>query len=182
MSLVVLLLCSCVSSKTYDAGAVFLTDEKTFSLLPVTMMGDDYESYQLITGTFMDSDPMAFEAYIVCNKTTIDISVMSSTGQSIATVIYGAEGVTFSSAFISPAQFRPEYILADIQLLLYPFETLRESLSRSELDFQESVDGDMVIRKLFDGEQLIWTSQQTPYHIHVENALRGYSYDIEVLA
>lgn len=178
----VLLFCSCTSTRKYDSSAVYLTDTSSFSLLSTSSMETPYESYQLITGSFMGGDPMAFEAYILCDSSVIDISLFSSTGQSIATLIYTDEGITFSSAFISTESLRAEYVIADIQLLLYPLKPLQDALSSSGLLLSEREEGSSIVRTLHDGDEVIWYSVQEPHHIRVENLLRNYSYDIEVLS
>ncbi len=170
----ILLFTACVSN--YKAGGVHLTDTSCFSLLPPSSL-PSLDSYQLITASFPGHEGMVAEAYLVCDSEKIDLTVFTQTGQTIASIVYDGKNIDFRSPFISAKKLKSEYIIADIQLLLAPIDILRSELSLIGLDISEE-NG---TRVLTSSGEVISTMRREGDHVEVVNALRGYTYSIELL-
>ena len=89
--------------------------------------------------------------------------------------------VAFSSPFVSAAQIKAEYIVADMQFVLYDEKAVGQLIQDSGLVFScENTDG-MQSRVIYQGSEPVWSMEKTETHISVKNYLRNYSYDIEIL-
>lgn len=171
--LIILLFPSCVS--THGPDPVYLTDEKTFYLLPPEASGDAVDSYQLIAFETPGHESASFEAIVVSDDAGIDMEFFTSSGQTVASISFDGDTVSFSSPFVKA--LKAEYIIADLQLLLYEEKSLETALDASGLSFSV-ISGH---RYLYDGDRLIWEAWIEEGVTYVVNHLRSYSYGIEVL-
>lgn len=76
-------------------------------------------------------------------------------------------------------KIKPEYILSDIQFCYYPKEALERNFSNAGFSFVEENRGNVLVRKLFDGNLPILEMERTEKKISLKNDLRHYSYAIE---
>ena len=120
---------------------------------------------------------MSFEAIVVMDGSGLLMEFFTSSGQTVASISYDGGSVSFSSPFVPSRAIKAEYIIADLQLLLYEEEALEAALASSGLSF-EAASGH---RRLLDGKSLVWESWEEGGVTYVVNHLRSYSYVIEVL-
>ena len=174
LSLMILLFTACVSN--YEPEGVYLTDSAVFQLLPPSAL-PPLESYQLITGSFNGHDEMSAEAYLVIDSSKLDLTILTPTGQTIASVVFDGRSIDFHSPFVSARKLKSEYIIADIQLLLSSLDILKPELEAIGLDISEE-NGK---RTLTSSGEVISTMTNQGGHVEVINALRGYTYSIDLL-
>ena len=171
----ILLSVSCVSTR--DTELVYLTDSKTFALLPPSALETPLDLYQLFTFTSPDGEVLSVEVLTVADKSEVYLELFALTGQSIGSLSYDGKSVRLSSAMLPASRIKGEYLLADMELLFFPADALEEALEASGLRFAAD-DG---ARRLYDGDLLIWEALTGDQSWFVENTLRSYSYTIEVL-
>ena len=177
--LVLLLSISCTTIR--NADAVYITDDKTYDLLPVSAMDGTVESYQIVQGSFPGHDSVAMDAYLIADGNIIDIAFFATTGQTVGEISYDGTSVAFSSSFIPPSAFKAEYIIADIQFALYDSEALSHALGSSGLAFAEAEMNGQICRTIADGDDVVWQMTQSGNVMDVQNNLRGYGYKVTIL-
>ena len=177
--LVSLLSISCTTTR--NADVVYITDEKTYDLLPTSDMDGTIESYQIVQGVFPGHDSVAMDAYLIADGNIIDIAFFANTGQTIGEISYDGTSVTFSSSFIPPSAFKAEYIIADVQFALYDVAALSYALGSSGLVFTESKMDGQICRMISDGDGVVWQMTRSGNVMAVQNNLRGYGYKVTIL-
>lgn len=174
-----ILLLSCQSVRNPDM--VYVTNTHAVPLLAPSAVGTPLETYQLLTGSFGGREEFIAEAYVTADEDMLDIQVMSSAGQTMCSILWDGETLSFSSPFVSAAQIKAEYIVADMQFVLYDEKAVGQLIQDSGLVFScENTDG-MQSRVIYQGSEPVWSMEKTETHISVKNYLRNYSYDIEIL-
>lgn len=177
-SLTIICLVACESTRVPDG--VYLTDEKAISLLPPSAVGAPFEDYQLLIGSYGDEEFM-MEAYLYEDEHKLDMTVLSTSGQTICTIIWDGENVTFSSPFIPAGGIKAEYIVADLQLATYDQTAVRYAVESAGLQLSiDEIDGGHVLTIADDGTP-VWTCVRQGGYMKVENPLRGYRYEVTSL-
>ena len=170
---------SCSSTRTIRP--VYLTNEKTISLLDLDCVGEPIDSYQLMTGSFEGHEEFTAEVLLQANENILALIMMTTTGQTIAEITYDGVMTTFESSFIPANAFKAEYVLADIQLAFYNEKEVEKELYESDLIFKYGEDNNGTFREIYDEGELIWRCNSTVSHISVINFLRKYNYEMEIL-
>lgn len=170
---------SCSSTRTLRP--VYITNEKTISLLDLNCVGEPIDSYQLMTGSFEGHKEFTAEVLLQANEDILALVLMTTTGQTIAEITYDGVMTTFNSSFIPANAFKAEYVLADIQLAFYDLKEVERELYESGLVFKYGEDDNGTFREIYDGEELIWRCNTASSHISVINFLRKYNYEMEIL-
>ncbi len=179
-ALILLILFAASCQSTRQARKVFITDSIALSLLPPDAVGKAIDDYQLITGSYGEREFMA-EAYLFANKERLDMTVLSTSGQTICTIVWDGVLLEFSSPYISAAKARIEYIVMDLQLALYDAALVKEIIEEAGLTYISEADGEDYARMIYADGGLIWQAKKEGRSLKVENTLRGYSYEVESL-
>lgn len=111
------------------AGVSFkLLDTTSFtrplSISQVVEIAHDGESHRLL-------------AELELNERQLIIVGLSSLGMRLFTLDYNAQNLSFSSSAMLPADFKPHYLLADIQLIYWPLAALQQQFENSGISIRE---------------------------------------------
>lgn len=162
-------------------GSVYITDNNVIKLLPPSEIGEPVEYYQILTGSFLNKSEMIAEAYLTANTEVLDLLLLSTTGQTIASFAWDGEFVKFSSPFIPASSIKPEYVLMDLQMAFYKESSIKNLIEESGLSFKYEDTSDSTIRTVMNQNKVIWTAIRAGNNLVVNNYLRNYKYDIEIL-
>lgn len=166
------------------AGAVYVTDTKTVSLLPPECMAGSMDAFQLFTGSY-GPQHFALQAYTRADADGISMTLLNEMGITVATLSYTKDGTNFQSAYM-PDSIREEYLLLDFQNAYYDAGALRNHYAASGLRFERSREGGRDYRRIYDGRKLIEeiiTEENTAAgtRLSVQNRLRSYRYELAEL-
>jgi len=172
---------SCASSAHKKLHPVYITDRKAVELLPPASASFSIESAQEFSGDF-DGKSFSLMAYLKLDKKEISICLLNNFGVDIGFLSYDGNSVKFESAFF-PDSFKAEYIVADLQNAYYDFDLLKNNYSLSGLSLKEKKSGNSIVRKIYDGKNLIEEidielKNKKISRIKIQNFLRNYAYVI----
>jgi len=158
-----LLLAACASQdiRQSKSHSVLLSENITFDLLAPDSFGKDLDLVQIAQ---IETDGNNFELlfYLEISKGVITILAVLPNGTRIFSIVY--DGVTIKSEGYSQIveKLKPRYLLADLQLSLWPIEVLKakwldhiECYNKGMCEILVSLKGTK--RRLVDGEQDIIT-------------------------
>ena len=171
---------SCKSVR--ESRPVYITDENTITLLPPSAAGASFETSQLLTGSFSGHEGFSGQAFLVVDERRLDLMMMTTTGQTICTILWDGENLCFSSPFIQASKIKAEYIVADMQMAFYDHNEVGKLISSSGLLFRFSSGGNTEERMVYRESELVWSMVKDGNMISVVNHLRNYRYDIEILS
>lgn len=171
--LAVLLLLSCATDRRF----VYLADGKKFFILPPEFSETPMEVYQRITGKFHERS-FVFNSYVKSDSGSIYIEFFNDLGASAGSMSYDGENFDFYSPYLPPAA-RGEYMLADMQLVLYPWSRISEELESDGFRCEHEISGDTEIRRIYDCDTQIMVITRNGNSVSLVNKIRGYSYMIE---
>jgi len=174
-----LLLIGCSSVRAPEL--VYVTDKAAAKLLSPGCVGEPFESYQLVTGSFSGRDDVVMECYVKMDQDSLELVAMARSGQTFAEIVYDGEAIHFSSPFVNGRKVKCEYVLLDLQYALYESGAVKESVEGIGLSYEETIEGDAVKRTIFDGGSVVWSMERSGSTMSVKNVLRDYEYTIEAL-
>jgi len=140
-------------------------------------MGTPVDGAQRIEATH-NGETSLFEAWVIANDTILSVTLFGSMGATIGEVSYTSDSLFFSSRLMDTEKIKPQYIIADFQLCFYETEKVREVIEASNLEFEETTQGDESQRVISSGGKKIITIERNKQGIHLTNHLRGYEYRI----
>jgi hypothetical protein len=172
--------CSCATLKERKPSPVRLTNTAKFVLLPPDKLAKPIDSPCQIEGSYGGQE-FIFDAYTLANETTVNLALFSGAGAKIASVQYNGETVSIDSSFL-PQNAKPEYIIADFQIIFYDAAAIANDLNRIGLGFtsviNETENGAEEIRTVLNHNDDIITVVKTESRVDYINRLRGYTYTI----
>ena len=172
-----LLIFSCVTKQ--DKGKqylVYVSDSKTFELLPPSAFEENMDRFQNITGYFQGKVHI-FGAYIKSSEAEVYISFFNQMGGSAGELHYTGDSLKANSHF-SPQGTKFEYMMADFQFCYCQKELLSASLEAAGLRFDVTAMNGKEIRQIWDKDQLIIQVEKDKTNTRLQNYLRNYYYDI----
>lgn len=174
----ILLLAGCVS--THQAGSLLVTDSIRTNLLSTSAMEGSIDALQLLSGSYGEHT-FSVQTYTCADASRISMTVMSTMGNTIASLSYEGDAITKASHTIAGVPFPAEYLFFDFQLCFYQAQALAKALAPLGLSFVERREGNVTYRVLSEGKQIIATIEKRDHQVSFANVLRGYSYQIEEL-
>lgn len=174
----ILLLAGCVSTR--HAGKVYVTDGTQVDLLPTGDMEGTVDAMHLLAGSYKDRS-FSLDAYVFADSNKVSMTIMTTMGNTIATLSYEGDRITNASSTVSGIPFPAEYLFFDFQFCYYRADALKELCDAAGLTFTESEKDGEVHRTLSDGPLTIATVDKRGDGLFFSNQLRGYSYTIEVV-
>lgn len=178
-TLFLLIITSCKSTKAVKP--VYITNEKSISLLDLSSSGAPIDCFQLMTASFEGHGEFTAEVFLKSDSDILALVAMTPTGQTLADISYDGNMVNFQSSFIPTGSFRAEYILADIQFAYYNIEDIEKELIANGLVFKYGEDENGTYREILDNNEIIWKATYNKSHLSVKNYLRKYKYEMEML-
>lgn len=178
MAMVSALFISCATSKVEGpvTPAVYVTNTKKVNILTAENISKPMDEVQLFEGTF-GAQSFSFPLYINADEKGMYVSILNDVGTSMGELSYSNGDVEFNSA-VFPQNMKAEYIVWDIQLAFYDFQSLKERLAKYKLDFVVENDGAVEIRKILDGKNVIEEIHLDGTSTVIKNHLRGYEYHL----
>lgn len=171
---ILLLFAGCVSTKR--DGNVWVTDDLSVSLLPPSAITRAIDSYDELTGSF-EERTFTVETWSLADSTRIEITVMSPTGQTIATIRW--DGVTASATtLLQGFPFSPAYVLFDWQLIYCDASAVAAFLAPYGLAFTETATEEGTEKTLKRGEDVLYDIRMKEGVTVLENKVRGYAYTL----
>lgn len=176
---------------------VYITNTKKINLLKNNEFSENREIFeeidimQLISGNFSNQN-FEFLANLIINNEEISFSLLSPMGTDLGNFSYRDNSVNFYSDFF-PKKIKAEYIIADIQNAYFPFENLKQNFEKAGLTFTQEIQvisdkndsqnskNKVIIRRIYDKNQLIETISVFNDIITIENNLRNYKYVLQTL-
>lgn len=176
---------------------VYITNAKKINLLKNNEFSENRENVekidvmQLISGNFSNQN-FEFLANLIINDEEISFSLLSPMGTDLGNFSYRDNFVNFYSDFF-PKKMKAEYIIADIQNAYFPFENLKQNFEKAGLTFTQEIQvisdkndsqnskNKVIIRRIYDKNQLIETISVFNDIITIENNLRNYKYVLQTL-
>ncbi|MDD7200885.1 MAG: DUF3261 domain-containing protein [Sphaerochaetaceae bacterium] len=174
----ILLLAGCVSTR--QAGKVYVTDGAQVALLPTNDMEGTVDAMHLLAGSYKDRS-FNLNAYVCADSGMISVTVMTTMGNTIATLSYEGESITKATSAINGVPFPAEYFFFDFQFCFYRADALKELFDAAGLSFTEEEKDGVIRRTLTDGSRVVATVDKSEAGISFSNQLRGYSYTIVVV-
>ena len=189
-TMILMILCSCISRSGERKLYAYLTDRARFVLLPPGGIEKNMDMAQFISASFMGQNHF-FNAWVKADKTGMDMTLFNEIGAAMGDLSYKDGIINFSSQVL-PGNLQPEYIVADFQLCFYDPVPLRRSLEDCGLSLETQVntrrylsEGDIMrevhiyTRRVYDGKNLIMEIEIIPNRVRIVNHLRGYAYTLE---
>lgn len=174
-------LTSCVTVKKLPGlDKVYVTNTKQINILPpseVDVQLDDLMQLNLKNG----GSSVAVLVYVQSDSDGVFIDIMNDFGTDMGTMTYDGESVELDCPLF-PKNMPPEYIINDLQNAFYKFDSVKNNLNQSKLEFTETVDSKTktVVRTVKDGEKVIEKVTISGKSVTVENLLRKYSFSLIV--
>lgn len=157
---------------------IFYSDGRFVHLISPAENSLSTEENQRVSGAF-GNRKFSSDAWMLLNDSTIHLILFGDFGNTVAELVYTGDSVHFKSPWMDAEKIKPEYILSDIQFCYYPKEALEKNFSDAGFSFVEENRGNVLVRKLFDGNLPILEMERTEKKISLKNDLRHYSYAIE---
>ena len=165
---------------------VYVTNTKKVPLLAPDALQGPRDCYEYFTGTFGEKT-FASLCYLNADEDGISVVLMNEFGMEMGTLVYDGKSAALNSSLF-PKKLKSEYILLDLQNVLYDAEKLSAHYKNYGLDFSEKVleDG-TVLRELKNKKKLIekitvTLNKEGARLTRIENLLRGYVFELsEVL-
>lgn len=120
-------------------------------LMAPASLGSERIVNQVVRGAF-GSQELTFNCVVSVKDGSMTLVGMNSLGLRLFTIRYDGNAVQSETAPGMQAAFIPERLLADMQLVFWPFATLQKPLLEAGWQLSESAPG---IRRLRRGERLI---------------------------
>ncbi|MCF0214861.1 MAG: DUF3261 domain-containing protein [Fibrobacteraceae bacterium] len=179
-----LLLASCTSKSIRSHFApVYLTNDKSISILPVNATAHLGQSTQHLEGQYGEKSFTA-DAYIDASDSSFDIFIASGFGTTLAQLRYTQDSVSFTSSVFDTKKMQAEYVIADFQICFADAQLLKNHFASFGLTFEETPGGNPAAqdfeRKIYDDKNLIMTVTKKNNQLKLINSLRNYSYLITV--
>ena len=138
LTLTLLLLTGCLSRYQQKVDQVSIADKVHYTLLPTIPFKNGLTLTQSATVTYQDdSHDLIFHTEISNRQLTM--VGLSPTGTRLFTIVM-QEGTVNAEGFSSMIDtIKPEYLLADLQLSLWPLEQLNQNLSGASVEEASSL-------------------------------------------
>ena len=98
----ILLLAGCVSTR--HAGKVYVTDGTQVDLLPTGDMEGTVDAMHLLAGSYKDRS-FSLDAYVFADSNKVSMTIMTTMGNTIATLSYEGDRITNASSTVSGIPF-----------------------------------------------------------------------------
>jgi hypothetical protein len=164
---------SCATFGSNPISPVHLTDNAKFELLPPSAIETPFDGPQQISGEYGGNEYL-MDAWTIADETKIDIVVYTSMAVQVATLSYDGTSASLKSSLF-PKSLKPEYIIADFQLVYYKSQALAPALAAAGLTFRE--EGNVRTVSGPDGAEIIKITK-TGGTVVYQNKLRKYSYTL----
>lgn len=174
-------LISCNSSYRTDEQRVALAGGIYFHLIPQIPFENGLQLSQSASVTYQDqSHDLIFQTEILNDRLTM--VGLTPTGTRLFTILLQQGQIDANGLSAMVDKIKPQYLLADLQLSLWPVNEVALALDGAEV-IQTSALKRTIVR---DGEAIVTIEySETPaYHgrIHFRHHLRGYSLQIEPIS
>lgn len=173
-----LFILSCHSGKvTPGTSPVYYTDDSYVELLPTQSFKQFIDVPQHIDGHYGEKD-FSMDGWARMNDSIINIHLFSAFGTTVGELRYTNDSIVFKSSFIDSEKMKAEYVVADIQLSFYDFETLREHYNRYGFTLTQNFESGRTVRTLSRNGTTIASIEKSGQVTTFKNMLRNYSYII----
>jgi Protein of unknown function (DUF3261) len=115
-------------------------------LLPPSTLGAERAVNQIVRGAFGERE-MTMNCVVTVKAGTMTIVGLSAMGVRIFTIKYDGRTTSVDNSLPVPAQLTPERLLADLQLVFWPADTLVEPLREGGWQVSESAPGTRRLRR-----------------------------------
>ena len=175
-------LCGCAS--LLPDNSVWLAAREYYRLQPAAALGQELTATQKISATF-DGRTEIFLATLQIDKSGIVMVATSASGLPLFELAERDGELDYRALAGLPAGLKPRYLLADLQLVMWPREAIRDGLADSQLQLDESGAGGYQRSLSLAGEKIItieygalpaWTGP-----VNYRNRLREYQLRVETL-
>lgn len=173
-----LALVACASSPKPGATTqpVWLTNQKSITILPVSALAGTLVLQQQIEGDYQGQG-YVMQTVIDADESHFSLIALNSFGTQVFDLEYDDLGIRYESG-LPIGNIKCEYLMADFQLCYFPAPALEAMISAAGLEFAETGDGASLRRTVSDAGQLIIEIERRDGILHYRNLLRGYAYHI----
>lgn len=167
-----LLLIGCSVNRSQNNGAeqVVLSEAVTFALSPPPEHLWGRQLSQLLSITY-GTETKQVVVNTEFSASTIEMVAMTPMGIPVVELSYVAGEKLSAKRFISVKNLEPSYIIADLQLALWPVAILQTHLTGDDV----RLTAEHETRKLLQGKTVVMTVHYHQSSIEIEHHLRGYS-------
>jgi len=123
----------------------------TWPLVAPASLGSERIVNQVVRGAF-GSRELTFNCVVTVKDGSMTLVGMNSLGLRLFTIRYDGQSVQSETAPAMQGAFTPERLLADMQLVFWPFASLEKPMREAGWQLSEPTPG---IRRLRHGERLI---------------------------
>jgi hypothetical protein len=177
---------SCAGKKNPAAssfGPVYVTNSNKIFLLYPSSITDSLDNLFLVTGRF-GGNTFTAQLYHYADDSELSLELMNDFGISMGSLSYTESSLDFNSS-VFPRELKGEYVVSDIQAAFYDFDTLSYNFECAGLKFLRSVEEGREVRTIEKEKngvsEKIETITLSDGKIVIENHLRGYSYQLDLL-
>jgi hypothetical protein len=143
------LLCGCVQPRTKSEFTSVSTDSRP--LVAPGALNAERAANQVVHGAF-GAREMTFNCVLSVRNETVTVIGLTALGVRAFTVRYDGNQVEVENELPVPSQLTPERLLADIQLVFWPYTALQSVLEKAGWQITEPF---LHTRRLRRGDQLI---------------------------
>jgi hypothetical protein len=174
----VALFASCAGTVARKPGfePVYLTDTAAYHLLTPDCIEKTMDMPQQISGRY-GTNEFIMEVYVLADENSVTIVLYNSFGAEMARLLFDGRVVNFVSNYF-PKSVKPEYIVADFQLVFYTMSELAGELRQGALDITETRTDTFETRRVLLGNEPIIEITKTPTEITYINHIRDYRYTL----
>lgn len=144
--LVAIALAGCGSHATRPAAS-----DGTRPLLAPASLGSSRAVNQIVRGALGERE-LTMNCVVTVKDGAMSIVGLSAMGVRLFTIKYDGQTTTVDNTLPIPPQLTPERLLADLQLVFWPLETLKAPLATAGWQVSEATQG---TRRLRHGTQLV---------------------------
>jgi Protein of unknown function (DUF3261) len=139
-------LAGCASKTTRPA-----TSDGTRPLLAPATLGSERAANQIVRGALGERE-LTMNCVVTVKGGAMSIVGLSAMGVRLFTLTYDGQSTSVDSVMAMPPQLTPERLLADLQLVFWPLETLKQPLATAGWTVSEASPG---TRRLRHDDQLV---------------------------
>ena len=182
------LLAGCASPAMESRGgpsdtAVLLAPDVRLDLPEPAAMGQSIEAVQMVTAHH-DGNDITFEAHLSITPERVLLVGVDVTGQRLMTVTWRGRQIDVQAAPALPKDVRPGAVLADLVVLYWPADVVRQALRTSGAELAADAASRSVS---LHGKPILQATYRqgsaSPWHggLHYRNFAWGYDIDVETV-
>ena len=166
-----------------DDAAVLLAPDLRLDLPEPAAMGRSLEVVQMVTAHH-GGDTITFEAHLSITPQQVLLAGLDVTGQRLMTVTWRGRQIDVEAARTLPKDVRPGAVLADLVVLYWPEDVVRQALRKSGAELAVTptsraitLHGKPVLQATYRQS----SADPWPGGLHYRNLAWGYDIDVETI-